>query len=305
MTVPFLKPAISISDQISLLQQRRLELNDMALAEHYLTHVGYYRLAGYWQVYQSDQVNHIFNAGTTFEKVIELYNFDRELRLLLTDAIERIEVSLRSLIINIMCTTHGPCWYSNSIFAEREDRYDENMNSINKELTRSLEYFIEHHDRKYGKNEYPPAWKTMQVLSFGTLSKIYSNIRNDIPEKKEVARSLGLPTYTWLESWMVVVSVLRNYCAHHCRICYRKFNFPPKELIKSKHAWIKHYPTGKLKEHIYFQLCIVKYPLDRCSPGNNFSFRLKQLIAQYPTIALNQMGFLPDWEKEGLWQQSH
>lgn len=302
MATPFNKPPTSISEQIALLQQRRLTIKDPVLTEHYLTHVGYYRLAGYWQVLQNDPVKHTFIPGTTFENVIELYNFDRELRILLSDAIERIEVSLRSLIVNTMCPVYGPGWYSNVDCAEREDRYVENIASVNAELDRTSEDFIAHHDRKYGKEIHPPAWKTMQVLSFGTLSKIYSNIRNDFPEKKAIARMLGLPTYTWLESWMVVISVLRNYCAHHSRVCYRKFNFPPKELIKSKQPWIKNFPTGILKEQLYFQLCTIKYILDRCSPGNHFSEKLKQLIAKYPTISANRMGFMPGWEGEDLWQ---
>jgi abortive infection bacteriophage resistance protein len=302
MTMPFEKPTTTVTEQIFLLQQRGLVINDPALAEHYLTHVGYYRLAGYWQFLQNDPVNHTFIPGVAFENIVELYNFDRELRLLLTDAIERIEVSLRSLIVNSMSPAYSPNWYSDPIFAERANRFDENISSIRSELDRSLEEFVAHHDRKYGKDDYPPAWKTMQVLSFGTLSKVYSNIRNDLPEKKAIAKKMGLPTYTWLESWMVVISVLRNFCAHHCRICYRKFNFPPKELIRSTHAWIKNYPTGNLKEHLYFQLCVIKYVSDRCSPDNHFSEKLKKLIANYPTISPNRMGFMPGWEQEDLWQ---
>lgn len=302
MSVPFAKAAISIPDQILLLQQRNLFIHDKNLAEHYLIHVGYYRLAGYWQFLQCDPIKHIFNAGTTFENVIELYNFDRELRLLLSDAIERIEVSLRSLIVNSMCSVHGAVWYSDAKCAERNDLYKDNMKAIDVELERSSEDFVIHHDRKYGKEAYPPAWKTVQILSFGTLSKLYSNICNSFPEKKQIAVALGLPTYTWLESWMVVISVLRNYCAHHSRVCYRRFNFPPKELIRSKLPWIKNYPTGVLKEQLYFQLCVVKFVLDRCSPNNDFSVKLQHLIAKYPTVITERMGFIPCWLQEDLWQ---
>jgi abortive infection bacteriophage resistance protein len=95
----FNKKPTSIADQISLLRSRGLEITDLAAAEHYLLHTGYYRLAGYWQILQSDIRNHIFREGSTFEEVVCLYKFDRELRLLVYDAIERIEISLRSVII--------------------------------------------------------------------------------------------------------------------------------------------------------------------------------------------------------------
>ncbi len=302
MFAPFEKPATSISDQISLLQQRGLVINDFTLAEHYLTHVGYYRLAGYWQFLQSDRLNHIFIPGTTLNNVIDLYNFDRELRLILSDAIERIEVSLRTLIVNAMCSTHGSGWFSEPDCAERADRFHDNVSGIKSELDRSSEDFIVHHLRKYGKDEFPPAWKTIQVLSFGSLSKLYSNIRNDFPEKKSIAKQLGLPTYTWLESWMLVISVLRNHCAHHSRVCHRRFNFPPKELRRSNLPWIDNYPGGILKEQLYMQLCVVKYILDRCSPGNHFADKLKVLIAKYSSVSPGRMGFLPDWASEDLWR---
>ncbi|MFB6455451.1 Abi family protein [Chitinophaga sp. Hz27] len=302
MPISFEKPITSIDEQLSLLSQRGLIINDTTSAEHYLTFVGYYRLAGYWQFMQDDRINHIFTPNSSFDKIIELYNFDRELRLLLTDAIERVEVSLRAVIVNTMCANHGFAWYSNLSCSEKETLFTENLLTIDNELARSAEDFIIHHNRKYGKDEYPPAWKTMQVLSFGTLSKVYSNIRNNLPEKKLIAKAYGLPTYTWLESWMLVISVMRNYCAHHSRICYRKFNYPPKELIKSMFPWIKKYPTGVLKEQLYFQICVVKYILDRCAPNNRFSKEVKALIEKYPSVSLSRMGFMPGWENEDLWK---
>jgi abortive infection bacteriophage resistance protein len=97
MTSPFEKPATTVLEQLSLLQQRGLIINDPTLAEYYLTHVGYYRLAGYWRFLQNDPITHTFITGSTFSMVAELYNFDRELRLLLADAIERIEVSFAAI----------------------------------------------------------------------------------------------------------------------------------------------------------------------------------------------------------------
>jgi abortive infection bacteriophage resistance protein len=304
MPVPFNKPATSITEQIAILRQRGLIIKDPPAAEHYLKHVGYYRLAGYWQIFQNEPIHHIFIPGTTIEEIIELYNFDRELRLLLLDAIEFIEVSFRSVLVNEMCTKYGPTWFANPQYAFREDIFDAILQEIDKELERSKEDFIAHHDRKYGSDKYPPAWKTMQALSFGTLSKIYGNIHNNIPERRDIAKTYGLPTEAWVHSWMQVVSVLRNYCAHHGRLCYRIFNFPPKDMHRPKLPWIKVIPQagGMLSQHLYYQLCAVRYLLHTCSPDNIFNNKLKQLIARYPRVELNRMGFMPGWEKEDLWK---
>jgi len=289
---------------MALLQQRGLTINNPAETSYSLQHIGYYRLAGYWQIFQNDRVLHTFVPGTTSEQIIELYNFDRELRLLLLDAIERIEISFRSVMVNEMSVNYGPTWFSEPTLAFNEDTMDTIIDIINNELDRSNEDFIKHHDRKYGKEEHPPAWKIVQVLSFGTLSKIYGNIDKGVPEKKNIAKIYGLPADEWLHSWMQVISVLRNYCAHHSRVCYRVFSFPPKEMRRPKLPWIKNMPPagGQLSQHLYYQLCAVRYLLHTACPNNQFNDRLKQLITQYHGIDLNRMGFIPGWETEDLWQ---
>jgi abortive infection bacteriophage resistance protein len=304
MSVPFSKPATSIPEQIALLQKRGLTINDEKIAEHYLLHVGYYRLAGYWQIFQNDRMNHTFIRNTTIEQLIELYNFDRELRLLLLDAIEHIEVSFRSVMSDEMCCKYGAAWYADKQYVFDEKAFKNIIAEVDKELDRSNEDFIKHHNTKYGKENYPPAWKTLQILSLGTLSRLYGNIHNNIPERRIIAKKYGLPTEAWLHSWMQVISVLRNYCAHHSRVCYRTFSFPPKDMHRPKLPWIKNTPPpgGSLSQHLYYQLCAVRYLLHTCSPDNRFNTKLKQLIAKYPSVEMKRMGFIPDWEEEDLWQ---
>ena len=88
----YTKEPTSIAEQIAQLKQRGLTIDDENLASHYLNNISYYRLAGYWWPMQDDKINHHFKPNSKFENVISLYNFDRELRLLLFDVIERIEI---------------------------------------------------------------------------------------------------------------------------------------------------------------------------------------------------------------------
>lgn len=96
MERPFAKSAITYAQQVALLQQRGMVIDDPAEAEFYLQHLNYYRLAAYWLPFEGDHASHAFRAGTRFAEVLNLYIFDRELRLLLLDAIECVEVSVRS-----------------------------------------------------------------------------------------------------------------------------------------------------------------------------------------------------------------
>lgn len=110
----YTKLSLSISQQITQLQQRGLIINDIPLAEHYLINVGYYRLSGYWWSMQKDKTNHIFKPHSTFENVIAIYRFDREPRLVLFDIIERIEIALRTKMVYYLSHELNPWWFEES-----------------------------------------------------------------------------------------------------------------------------------------------------------------------------------------------
>ena len=109
----FLKGPTTVPEQIQLLKSRGLTIDDENLAVQYLSHVSYYRLGEYWYSLQSDKENHIFKPQSVFSDVIFLYEFDRELRMLLFDVIERIEISLRTKLIYHLSHEFGPWWFQN------------------------------------------------------------------------------------------------------------------------------------------------------------------------------------------------
>ena len=104
------KLSIPIDAQIQQLKLRGLLIADDSLAEHYLKNISYYRLAGYWWPMQSDKVNHVFKPSSRFEDVVALYSFDSELRLLVFNAIERVEIALRTRMINHLSHEVDPWW---------------------------------------------------------------------------------------------------------------------------------------------------------------------------------------------------
>ncbi|TDS12344.1 Abi-like protein [Sphingobacterium paludis] len=107
------KSAFTIQQQIKRLGDRGLIIADSDNAEHCLSHISYYRLAGYWWPMQANKSNHIFKQDSRFCDVIALYNFDRELRLLFFDVIEKIEISLRTKLIYHLSHEVDPWWFQN------------------------------------------------------------------------------------------------------------------------------------------------------------------------------------------------
>ncbi len=106
-TVRFDKPHRTLQQQLSLLQHRGLIVQNLEVAERYLGHLNYYRLSAYWIPFLENRQTNRFKKGTKFEDVLNLYIFDRELRLLVLDAIERIEVSIRSKWAYYLSQQHG------------------------------------------------------------------------------------------------------------------------------------------------------------------------------------------------------
>lgn len=305
-STPYSKPATSVTAQIQLLIQRGLIIDNVADAEHYLTHIGFYRLAGYWLHLQDDPILHTFRQGTNFLQALELYEFDRDLRALLLDAIERIEVSLKAVISNEMARAYTPTWYCEDNYAYNLDALDEILSKIDEEIVRRKnDDFVKHHINTYGKDQPMPSWKVMEILSLGTLSKLYGNIHKAVPKKKDIAKIFGLPDDLWLENYTQVLTILRNLCAHHSRVCLTVFSIPPKLMNrKTPLKWILGLPTPGTNENrsVYYQLCVVAYLLQTASPIFNFSTKLKQVLTKYPGVDRGKMGFYTGWENEPLWQ---
>ncbi len=111
MMSPFVKPALRYDEQVALLQSRGMVIDNGAEAVTTLNRLNYYRLRAYWVPLEVGKDTHQFREGTTFDQVVHLYTFDRELRLLVLGAIERVEVSVRAIWAYNLAHEYGPFGY--------------------------------------------------------------------------------------------------------------------------------------------------------------------------------------------------
>lgn len=294
------KRTYTVEEQIWQLKERGLTIANEALAKHYLEHVSYYRLAGYWWPMQADKLTHMFKEHSRFEDVVALYNFDRELRILLFDVIEKIEISLRTKLIYHLSHEFDPWWFQNTTIFQDSGALIETLASIKEELDRSKDIFIKEHKKKYEDDKrFPPAWKTLELTSFGSLSKLYGNLKNNIVAKDIIARELGAVNHTYLPSWLQSLAQIRNYCAHHSRLWNRNLPGSPKLLPRPPYRWVKDVPTDTSK--LYMHLCIMRYLVNIIAPENSFSLKLQELLLKYPSVDPNALGMKPGWTDEPLW----
>lgn len=292
------KQPISIAGQMAMLKSRGLLFDDGCAATECLRIISYFRLANYWRPLEADKENHEFKPNSKFENVVALYNFDKELRNLIFSAIQSIEIALRTKVIQVVSSAYGPFWFSDESLFANSTIFSKCIASIADELKRSKEEFLVRHFAKYDKPPYPPAWKTLEVSSFGTLSKLYCNL-SDNKLKKQIAREFGLPQHLYLESWIKSLSVLRNCIAHHARIWNRKFPWKPQLPKKLHNSWIQNKTIPQ--EKLYAQLCCVAYLMNAILPANDFRQKLMLLLEDYPMIDVAAMGFPKSWRSESLW----
>ena len=144
MRLPFTKPALSIADQLNKLIELGMAIADRSHAEHCLQHTSYYRLSAYWLSFENpkDQLGPRFRPGTTFENVMALYEFDRKLRLLVLDAIERIEVAVRGSWAYQMAMLGGSHEYLKADHYTDITQFIKNGSNLNREVDRSKDKFI-------------------------------------------------------------------------------------------------------------------------------------------------------------------
>ena len=168
-----------------------------------------------------------------------LYGFDKKLRLFIFNEIEKIEVAVRCAIVNLGCeVTNDPFWMTNGYNFTNRIRFAKTMGLIDSEVKHSREDFINHFYKTYSDN-YPPAWILAEILPFGVLTNIYSNIK-DKKLKKKISQRFDLQIAPF-ESWLTILTLTRNICCHHSRAWNRQFTLLPMEPNHIKHSGL-HYP---------------------------------------------------------------
>lgn len=293
------KKAVSITDQVAKLKSRGLILPDEPKAVSYLSNISYYRLRAYTYPFQdNNDPNHPFTTSISFDEIISLYVFDRQFRLFVLDALEKIEISMRTQVIYHWAMNHGSHWYLDCNLFRNSGQFAKDYTRLQQEISRSVEIFTDHYKTKYSQPPEPPCWMSLEVSSFGLLSLMFRNLKLG-PEKKAVTKYYGLNDVSVLESWMHSFSNIRNICAHHGRLWNRRL---------TAHIKLPTYPLNPFVQNInilpykiYAALCCMKYILEIISPGNNFKKKLKDLMIKCPLAQEKEMGFPANWQHEKFW----
>lgn len=296
--VNFNKPPLTIDQQIAQLADRGLAIPDRDRAAHYLVHLNYYRLRAYWLPLEQDSKKHVFRPGANFEQALDLYVFDRKLRLLVLDAIERIEVSLRTQWAYYLAHAYGPHAYLDvSLFNNNNDKHSKSLASLTDEITRSDESFVRHYLSTYTHPPLPPIWAACELLSLGQLSRWYSALAKPA-DRQAIARCYRLDEKV-LTSFFHHLTTVRNLCAHHSRVWNRHFVFTFK-LPRRPIDLVKYFNPAAAR-NLYSTLVLIRYLLAIASPDARWEERLVALIDEHSAVDPGAMGFPVNWKEMDIW----
>lgn len=297
----FTKLPLSYQEQIELLVSRGMSIDNYGRARRFLTHLNYYRLAAYWLTFEQDHATHTFKPGTTFDMVAEHYIFDRELRLLVMDAIERLEVSIRSQWSYHLAHTYGShAHLDKNIFKPdcKQWNHADNVKVLQSSVRESSETFIKHLRSTYDE-ALPPIWAVCEIMTFGQLSRWYYNLKHR-SDRNAIASSYDMDESN-LVSFVQHLCVVRNFCAHHSSLWNRELsitwklpNYRPSSLLPN----INRVDT----RHVYNTLVTLAYMMDILNPGHHWKNRLGELFRTHPIIKKQMMGFPANWCKLPIWR---
>jgi abortive infection bacteriophage resistance protein len=292
MGKPYSKPALTFDQQLTQLEGRGMRIGNRALALDALQRISYYRLSAYWQPFK--QPGQPFEPGTTFESALELYEFDRRLRLAVLDAIERVEVLARTRITYTLGHGYGAFAHTTAHSFDSRFGHTDWYTELLKEISRAKENFLEHYKANYIGFPNVPIWMASEVMSLGTLSKLFKGMLTK--DQTEVARTWNIHRSV-AQSWLHSLSYVRNLCAHHGRLWNRELSIKPV-LLKHQPAW-----STLNNGRVYTVLCVIR-ELTRPNPdGEGWKRAIVGLLAEMNGQPrwLTAMGAPADWSTQTFW----
>ncbi|MDO4905792.1 MAG: Abi family protein [Lautropia sp.] len=316
------KPWISFDEQLQLLKSRGMQVDDDDAARDYLERIGYYRLSGYW--YPMRRIDHAesqrqntpiraddFVPGSRFEDAVRLYVFDKKLRLLALDALERIEMAVRvdvaytlgkrnPLAHELPEHLHGEFTKKRNIRGKNKGRTDYEVwrDKYRRQVRLARKNpFVEHHEKTYGCL---PIWAAIEVWDFGMLSRMYSGMKH--ADRTSIAKTYGIDTSQTFSQWLRSLNFIRNVAAHHSRL----WNINVLELSNVPQDW----PPDLNKARPFFYFCLMQRLLQVICPNSGWGKRFQELLSTgfpntgTPTISLQDFGTFPGWQTAAPWTKT-
>ena len=319
------RPWKSYEEQLELLKSRGMVVTDEQAALSYLERVGYYRLSAYWYPFRQfkivqgpgsqrlyTQAQDDFHPDTQFVDAVKIYLFDKQLRLYLADALERIEISLRVDLAYLLgersqfahienVKAHFHPGFASQPFQQGNHQtcFDAWLSKYRSLVDRSKEEFVRHYHQNHGPEL--PVWVAVEILDFGAISQLFSML--NVKDQESIAARYGVPNWKVFKSWLFSLSYLRNLVAHHSRLWNRNITSKPKLPQKGEIRWCDSFIEDEDTRFKPFLLLAITRMLTKAiCPNTEWHHRLAECLEQFPEqhsskkLSLKGMGISENWK---------
>lgn len=299
------KISLTIKQQIDLLKSRWLIIEDEKKAFYYLEHIWYFRFSWYLKYFQNEDDFYI--KWTSFDQVLDYYILDRKLRLLVLDAIEKIEVSLKANLNNTLSEEAWCFWYTKEKFfnlnkEKNKDWYkwilEKNWKLKEKFLNEKSSSYVKNFFQKYSSEDFLPSWMFFEELSIWDIEKLF----RILDREKRVKIATKFNTYEkHFITWISLITVIRNICAHHWRLWNRKL------IIKLKTDDVKFRNYFQIEENnwkkevisnFYNSSLVISYLLKMINKNFHWIDDLEKLLNEFPNLKIEEMWFERWWKNK-------
>lgn len=326
--VAYDKPWLSVTEQVERLTEHGLEIRDQARASRLLEAVGYYRLTGYLYLFRESEqyvddegrtrirVLSDFRPGTSLDQAEKIIEFDRQLRMLVLEGVERIEIAVRMRVGYVLGRTSAFAYEDPSMFTPAfttgetdigdpaPSKHVQWLQRVHARQVGSDEQFVEHFRDKY--DDRMPVWALTEILELGHLSVLYRGLNQKAAE--EIATAFGVPTKKVMASWLAALNYVRNVAAHHARLFNRKLQNAPSRPKIGQIPVLDHLRDSEDSKRVYGTynaLAVIAYLLPRIDPETNWHTRLAALLHELPasdSLTIESLGAPEDWAMLDLWR---
>lgn len=274
----------TIDEQIKKLRERGCIIKDVEYARQTLKVINYFRLSNYFEPFSVSK--HKYEEGTTFEKIMQIYEMDRKLRSVLIAALEEIEIALRACISNFHALKYGALGYLNPNTFTHSHNHQSFISKMNYLVDCNEDReFVKHYNSKYSGKF--PLWVMTELFSFGTLAFFFKDMHS--ADKKIIANEYGCSS-SEMDNWIFCMNELRNYCAHYNRLYGNSFPVLPKTPKDFE---------PELQDNVFGYIIVLK---QLYHDHGNWNERVVKPISRMlrknsDAVRLSDLGFPENWEE--------
>lgn len=318
---PHSKGYKTFDEQLGIIEGRGMPIVDSEKCRRALEQYGYYRLSAYWYPFRHREPDHEEGKTTpgedviavsSFDAVVDCYEFDREIRWMLLPWVERVEVPIRVAVAYEMGKLDRFGFFHPAYLSEdawNKPYRDSDLSAFQSfrdrmeaKLAVSNEPIAKHHREQY--NGAIPVWAAIEMWDFGTLESVLNMLMPDM--RDQLGKQFGAPGWNSFKGWVSGYRQMRNICAHHGRFNRHHFANPPsfsKAHGERRFLHLRGMPERQ-RYRLYSHLVALNTTLDSLGLREEFVIDVLQTftkLSELTLVANEDFGFVDNWQTEQIW----